>query len=321
MFFTHNTFNCLLRNQNTVCISTYVQTSGLSIFCYLLYFVLYCICYSLQGQRSCLMTSAWRLSRRCLLFSGDRPWFGTTFTLMITTHRDSFWDPLRTGQQNWSLNSEESSQTPTVNLSPISLRFTRWPPGASPTLDRKMFLWVMKWWICLHIYIMTSAAVHWYLMYWSTDGEDQSSDYNPHEALQLALTDWLLEFGRADSPDGKNWTLVWFLSLWPPLNLSVCLLQALDPAVLALNERRLTKSPCRRTGTFPGPKTTHCTRLNLWRWMISPCCPSSSICRMNTARLPSSCWKNFTGSAATATLLRPVPSHLNVIRSERDDLN
>ncbi|XP_067286968.1 protein O-GlcNAcase isoform X2 [Pseudorasbora parva] len=34
------------------------------------------------------------------------------------------------------------------------------------------------------------------------DGDDQ--DYNPHEALQLALTDWLVEFGRADQPDGSR---------------------------------------------------------------------------------------------------------------------
>ncbi|XP_076879690.1 protein O-GlcNAcase [Brachyhypopomus gauderio] len=33
------------------------------------------------------------------------------------------------------------------------------------------------------------------------DGEDQGSDYNPQEALQLALTDWLVEFGVADQPD------------------------------------------------------------------------------------------------------------------------
>ncbi|XP_057218292.1 protein O-GlcNAcase [Triplophysa rosa] len=38
----------------------------------------------------------------------------------------------------------------------------------------------------------------------SMDGEDQSSDYDPHEALQLALTEWLLEFGRADSPDDSR---------------------------------------------------------------------------------------------------------------------
>lgn len=40
-------------------------------------------------------------------------------------------------------------------------------------------------------------------MYCSTDGEDQGSDYNPKEALRLALTDWLVEFGVADQPDGK----------------------------------------------------------------------------------------------------------------------
>ncbi|KAF5905163.1 protein O-GlcNAcase-like [Clarias magur] len=33
------------------------------------------------------------------------------------------------------------------------------------------------------------------------DGEDQGSDYNPKEALRLALTDWLVEFGVADQPD------------------------------------------------------------------------------------------------------------------------
>ncbi|XP_017333366.1 protein O-GlcNAcase [Ictalurus punctatus] len=33
------------------------------------------------------------------------------------------------------------------------------------------------------------------------DGEDQGSDYNPKEALRLALTDWLAEFGVADQPD------------------------------------------------------------------------------------------------------------------------
>uniref|UniRef100_A0A8C2JDQ4 O-GlcNAcase like n=1 Tax=Cyprinus carpio TaxID=7962 RepID=A0A8C2JDQ4_CYPCA len=36
----------------------------------------------------------------------------------------------------------------------------------------------------------------------SMDGDDQGSDYNPHEALRLALSDWLVEFGRADQPDG-----------------------------------------------------------------------------------------------------------------------
>ncbi|XP_022525621.1 protein O-GlcNAcase [Astyanax mexicanus] len=35
----------------------------------------------------------------------------------------------------------------------------------------------------------------------SMDGEDQGSDYNPQEALQLALRDWLIEFGVADQPD------------------------------------------------------------------------------------------------------------------------
>ncbi|XP_066504030.1 protein O-GlcNAcase [Hoplias malabaricus] len=35
----------------------------------------------------------------------------------------------------------------------------------------------------------------------SMDGEDQGSDYNPQEALRLALTDWLIEFGMADQPD------------------------------------------------------------------------------------------------------------------------
>ncbi|XP_051957637.1 protein O-GlcNAcase [Xyrauchen texanus] len=38
----------------------------------------------------------------------------------------------------------------------------------------------------------------------SMDVEDQGSDYNPHEALQLALTDWLVEFGQADQPDGSR---------------------------------------------------------------------------------------------------------------------
>lgn len=38
----------------------------------------------------------------------------------------------------------------------------------------------------------------------SMDGDDQGSDYNPHEALRLALTDWLVEFGRADQPDGAR---------------------------------------------------------------------------------------------------------------------
>ncbi|KAK2869425.1 hypothetical protein Q7C36_001296 [Tachysurus vachellii] len=33
------------------------------------------------------------------------------------------------------------------------------------------------------------------------DGEDHGSDYNPKEALRLALTDWLVEFGVADQPD------------------------------------------------------------------------------------------------------------------------
>ncbi|XP_036442245.1 protein O-GlcNAcase [Colossoma macropomum] len=33
------------------------------------------------------------------------------------------------------------------------------------------------------------------------DGEDQGSDYNPQEALQLALSEWLIEFGMADQPD------------------------------------------------------------------------------------------------------------------------
>lgn len=35
----------------------------------------------------------------------------------------------------------------------------------------------------------------------SMDVEDQGSDYNPQEALRLALTDWLTEFGVADQPD------------------------------------------------------------------------------------------------------------------------
>ncbi|XP_072516217.1 protein O-GlcNAcase [Salminus brasiliensis] len=35
----------------------------------------------------------------------------------------------------------------------------------------------------------------------SMDGEDQGSDYNPQEALRLALTDWLAEFSMADQPD------------------------------------------------------------------------------------------------------------------------
>uniref|UniRef100_A0A8C1YRZ7 protein O-GlcNAcase n=1 Tax=Cyprinus carpio TaxID=7962 RepID=A0A8C1YRZ7_CYPCA len=34
--------------------------------------------------------------------------------------------------------------------------------------------------------------------------DDQGSDYNPHEALRLALSDWLVEFGRADQPDGAG---------------------------------------------------------------------------------------------------------------------
>ncbi|XP_073681784.1 protein O-GlcNAcase [Garra rufa] len=38
----------------------------------------------------------------------------------------------------------------------------------------------------------------------SMDGDDQGSDYNPHEALRLALTDWLVEFGKADQPDGAR---------------------------------------------------------------------------------------------------------------------
>ncbi|XP_026131666.1 protein O-GlcNAcase-like [Carassius auratus] len=38
----------------------------------------------------------------------------------------------------------------------------------------------------------------------SMDGDDQGSDYNPHEALRLALSDWLVEFGRADQPDGAG---------------------------------------------------------------------------------------------------------------------
>ncbi|XP_043107784.1 protein O-GlcNAcase [Puntigrus tetrazona] len=38
----------------------------------------------------------------------------------------------------------------------------------------------------------------------SMEGDDQGSDYNPHEALRLALTDWLVEFGRADQPDGAR---------------------------------------------------------------------------------------------------------------------
>lgn len=38
----------------------------------------------------------------------------------------------------------------------------------------------------------------------SMEGDDQGSDYNPHEALQLALTDWLVEFGRAEQPDGSG---------------------------------------------------------------------------------------------------------------------
>ncbi|KAF7703251.1 protein O-GlcNAcase isoform X1 [Silurus meridionalis] len=33
------------------------------------------------------------------------------------------------------------------------------------------------------------------------DGEDQGSDYNPKEALRLALSDWLVEFGVANQPD------------------------------------------------------------------------------------------------------------------------
>ncbi|XP_017540402.1 protein O-GlcNAcase [Pygocentrus nattereri] len=33
------------------------------------------------------------------------------------------------------------------------------------------------------------------------DGEDQGSDYNPQEALRLALSEWLIEFGMADQPD------------------------------------------------------------------------------------------------------------------------
>ncbi|KAK7118960.1 hypothetical protein R3I94_020967 [Phoxinus phoxinus] len=35
------------------------------------------------------------------------------------------------------------------------------------------------------------------------DGDD-GSDYNPHDALQLALTDWLVEFSRANQPDGSG---------------------------------------------------------------------------------------------------------------------
>ncbi|XP_055040089.2 protein O-GlcNAcase isoform X2 [Misgurnus anguillicaudatus] len=37
-----------------------------------------------------------------------------------------------------------------------------------------------------------------------TDGEDQGSDYIPHDALRLALTEWLVEFGKADQPDGSR---------------------------------------------------------------------------------------------------------------------
>uniref|UniRef100_A0AAR2KNI9 GH84 domain-containing protein n=1 Tax=Pygocentrus nattereri TaxID=42514 RepID=A0AAR2KNI9_PYGNA len=33
------------------------------------------------------------------------------------------------------------------------------------------------------------------------NGEDQGSDYNPQEALRLALSEWLIEFGMADQPD------------------------------------------------------------------------------------------------------------------------
>lgn len=35
------------------------------------------------------------------------------------------------------------------------------------------------------------------------DGDD-GSDYNPHDALRLALTDWLVEFSRANQPDGSK---------------------------------------------------------------------------------------------------------------------
>lgn len=38
----------------------------------------------------------------------------------------------------------------------------------------------------------------------SMDGEDQGSDYIPHDALRLALTEWLIEFGKADQPDGSR---------------------------------------------------------------------------------------------------------------------
>ncbi|XP_030627107.1 protein O-GlcNAcase [Chanos chanos] len=36
------------------------------------------------------------------------------------------------------------------------------------------------------------------------DGEDQGSDYSPQEALQLALAEWLVEFGIADQPGASH---------------------------------------------------------------------------------------------------------------------
>ncbi|KTF85619.1 hypothetical protein cypCar_00029660 [Cyprinus carpio] len=105
----------------------------------------------------------------------------------------------------------------------------------------------------------------------SMDGDDQGSDYNPHEALRLALSDWLVEFGRADQPDGAGG---------------------------GRSKRQASdEEPMQTDGYIRDPETNLCTPLSRVTLDDLTLLSELSICRTNTEPRPSSCCRSCSGCA------------------------